>query len=127
MHEQRILVVDDDSEICSILQEFLTSKGYEVWTAWDGAKALQQVKAVKPHIILLDVTMPGMDGIAILQEIKKIDPTAGVIMITGIQDEYLARRAITLGAYEYITKPIDFNYLELAVMVKIIDLLGHHS
>ena len=127
MHEQRILVVDDDIEICSILQEFLTSKGYEVSTAWDGANALQQVKAVKPHIILLDVTMPGMDGIAILQEIKRIDSTAGVIMITGIKDEYLARRAITLGAYEYITKPIDLNYLELVVMVKIVDLLGHHS
>ena len=127
MHEQRILVVDDDIEICSILQEFLTLKGYEVSTAWDGANALQQVKAVKPHIILLDVTMPGMDGIAILQEIKRIDSTAGVIMITGIQDEYLARRAITLGAYEYITKPIDLNYLELVVMVKIVDLSGHHS
>lgn len=127
MNEQRILVVDDDIEICSILQEFLTLKGYKASTASDCANALQQVKEVRPHIVLLDITMPGPGGLATLQEIKKIDSTVGVIMITAVIDEELAKRAITLGAYEYITKPIDFNYLELAVMVKIVDLLGYHS
>ncbi len=121
---QRILVVDDDVEICRILRDFLTLKGYEVSITWDGANALQQVKAVKPHIVLLDITMPGVDGITTLQEIKKIDATIGVIMITAVIDEDLAKRAITLGAYEYITKPVDFNYLDTVLMVIIADLLG---
>ena len=121
---QRILVVDDDVEICRILRDFLTLKGYEVSITWDGVSALQQVKAVRPHIVLLDITMPGMDGITTLQEIKKIDATIGVIMITAVIDEDLAKRAITLGAYEYITKPVDFNYLDTVLMVIIADLLG---
>lgn len=124
MPMQRILVVDDDVEICSVLQDFLQSKGYEVYTVGDGITAQKHVKEVKPHIVLLDVTMPGMDGLATLQELKKIDPSVGVIMITAVLDESLAKRALTLGAYEYITKPLDFNYLEIVVMVKIVDLLG---
>lgn len=123
---QRILVVDDNIEICNILYDFLSFKGYEVYTAWDGANALQQVKEVRPHIVLLDIAMPGLGGIATLQEIKKIDPTVGVIMLTAVIDAELAKRAVTLGAYEYITKPIDFHYLELVLMVKIVDLLGSH-
>jgi len=119
---QRILVVDDDVEICRILRDFLTLKGYEVSITWDGVSALQQVKAVRPHIVLLDITMPGMDGITTLQEIKKIDATIGVIMITAVIDEDLAKRAITLGAYEYVTKPVDFNYLDTVLMVIIADL-----
>ena len=120
----RILVVDDDIDICSTLQEFLHFKGYEVYTALNGANAVQQVKAVKPHIVLLDMAMPGMDGIATLQEIKKVDPTVGVIMITSLVDEELARRAIALGAYEYITKPLDLHYLDIVLLVKIVDLLA---
>jgi len=121
---QRILAVDDDIDICSVLRDFLNFKGYEVHTALNGEDAVKQVKEVKPRIVLLDMVMPGMDGIETLQEIKKVDPTVGVIMITAKADEELAKRAVALGAYEYITKPIDFNYLELVLMVKIVDLLA---
>lgn len=120
----RILVVDDDIEICSVLEDFLNLKGYAVYTASNGENAVRQVKEVKPHIILLDVAMPGIDGIETLQEIKKVDPAVGVIMITSVVDEELARRAIASGAYEYITKPLDFHYLEIVLLVKIIDLLA---
>ena len=116
---QRILVVDDNTEICDVLYEFLTWKGYEVYQAYDSATALQQVQAVRPHIILLDVVMPGMDGIATLQEIKKIDPSVGIIMLTAVLDEPLAKKAMALGAYDYITKPVNLEYLEVVLMTKI--------
>jgi len=121
---QRILVVDDDLDICNTLEDFLSLKGYEVSTALNGTSAVRQVKAVKPHIVLLDMSMPGMDGIATLQEIKKVDPNVGIIMLTSLVDEELAQRAIALGAYEYITKPVNFNYLDIVLMVKIVDLLA---
>jgi len=121
---ERILVVDDDLETCNVLQEFLHLKGYEVYTARDGEQAVQTVKDVAPRIVLLDMIMPKMDGIETLQEIKKIDPTIGVIMITAVIDEAMAKQAVALGAYEYITKPLDLHYLELVLMVKIVDLLG---
>jgi DNA-binding response OmpR family regulator len=116
---QRILVVDDNTEICDVLHDFLTWKGYEVYQACDSANALQQVQEVRPHIILLDVVMPGMDGIATLQEIKKIAPSVGIIMLTAVIDEPLAKSAMALGAYDYITKPINLEYLEIVVMTRI--------
>lgn len=120
----RVLVVDDHVTVCNVLEEFLRSRGYDVYTALDGPTAIAKVKELRPHIVLLDIIMPGMGGIEVLKEIKRIDPSVGVIMLTGVGDDELGRRTLELGAYEYITKPINFDYLENALMVKTIDLLG---
>ncbi|TET61226.1 response regulator, partial [Candidatus Aerophobetes bacterium] len=103
---QRILVVDDEIEVCNVLRDFLTVKGYEVHTVSDGRSAVAKVKEIRPHIVLLDIMMPGMDGLETLKEIRKADPRVGVIMVTAIFDEELGKRAIELGAYDYITKPV---------------------
>jgi DNA-binding response OmpR family regulator len=121
---KRILVVDDEITIRNLLKEFLNRKGYDVYTASDGRAAIAEVKEIRPHIILLDIMMPGMGGMDTLKEIRKIDPGVGVIMVTAISDEELGKRAIALGACDYITKPLNFDYLETALMVKMIDLLG---
>ena len=119
----KILVVDDEPEACDALKEFLSMKGYEVSTAQDGQAALRKLKKYRPQIVLLDVIMPGMNGIEVLQEIKKIDPEIGVIMVTVVTDEDQAKKTLELGAYDYITKPVDLNYLETVVLVKILDYL----
>ncbi|OPL10822.1 MAG: hypothetical protein AVO38_16230 [delta proteobacterium ML8_D] len=121
---ERILVVDDEIEVCTVLKEFLDSKGYETHIALTGRTALRKVKEVKPRIVLLDIIMPGMGGIEVLKEIKKIDPTLGVIMVTAVDDHELAMQILELGADDYITKPLDLDYIELVVMAKIIDLMG---
>ncbi|MBW1716314.1 MAG: response regulator [Deltaproteobacteria bacterium] len=121
---ERILVVDDEIEICNVLKEFFISKGYEISTALNGQTAITRVKKLRPHIVLLDIMMPGIGGIEVLKEIKKVDPAVGVIMVTAISDEELGMRTLQLGASDYIIKPLDLNYLETVVMVKIIDLLG---
>ena len=121
---KRIFLVDDEIAICTLLRKFLTSKGYEVYTALDGQTAIARVKELKPHIVLLDIMMPGMGGIETLKEIKKVDPRVGVIMVIGVGDDELGRRTLELGAYEYITKPVNFDYLETVLKVKMIDLLG---
>jgi two-component system OmpR family response regulator len=121
---ERILVVDDEIAICNLLRKFLDLKGYEVYTALDGPAAIAKVKEFRPHIVLLDIMMPGMGGIQVLKKIKKVDPRAGVIMVTGVGDNELGRRALELGAYDYITKPVNFDYLETVLRVKMIDLLG---
>ena len=120
---KRILVVDDELEACNALKEFLSLKGYEVYTALDGPTAIDKVKEVRPHIVLLDQIMPGMGGIEVLKEIKKVDPAVGVIMVTVVNDHELAKEALEVGAYDYITKPVDLNYLETVLMVKILDLV----
>ena len=120
----RILVVDDEIVVCDVLKEFLTLRGYEVHTALNGRAAIAKVKMERPHIVLLDIMMPGTKGFEVLKEIKRLDPRLGVIMITGVMNMEVAKKAIALGAYDYITKPVDFEYLETVVMAKILDLLG---
>lgn len=118
----RVLVVDDEPEACKALEEFLTEKGYDVRTALDGNAALKQVTVFKPHIVLLDMNMPGMDGVEVLKEIRKRDSRIGVIMVTVVSDHDRAKSTLDLGAFDYITKPVDLNYLETVVLVKAVDL-----
>jgi len=122
---ERILIVDDDMDICKMLRRNLMFEGrYDVFLAHDGETAVKKVKGLKPHIVLLDIKMPGMGGIEVLKKIKKAYPEAGVIMITGTEDEELARKALSLGAYEYLVKPFSIDYLKDVIMVKIVDMLG---
>ncbi len=121
---KRILVIDDDVNICKMLERtFLLEGEYKIDMAHDGKTGLQKLKELNPHIILLDVMMPGMDGIETLKEIKKLDPEVGVVMITALEDEALAKKAISLGAYEYLVKPFSTDYLKTVVMVKVTDYL----
>jgi len=124
---ERILVVDDEVLVCDLLKEFLSLKEYEVETALDGATALKKVEEFKPHIVLLDIIMPGMGGTDVLKEIRRKHPTIGIIMITGMVDEELAKNMIKLGASDYITKPIDLIHLETVIMVKMIDIMGQYN
>ncbi|MFQ5693094.1 MAG: response regulator, partial [Nitrospinota bacterium] len=77
-----------------------------------------------PHLVLLDIRMPGMGGVETLKKIKEFDSQIGVIMVTAVHDEEMAKRTMEHGAYDYVTKPIDFNYLNLVVFAKIAEVLG---
>jgi DNA-binding response OmpR family regulator len=108
----RVLMVDDEVQAVELLREFLLGKGYEVSTAGDGAEALRKVKEERPHLILLDVRMPKMDGLEVLRQLRQIDQTFGVIMVTAANEEGTGRTAMALGAFDYITKPLDLQCLE---------------
>ncbi len=115
----RVLVVDDDPATVELLQEFLLAKGYEVLTASDGAEALRTVKAERPHLLLLDIMLPKLDGLEVLRQVKALDPTVGVIMVTGVNEEAIGRQAMGLGAFDYIVKPLDLPYLEQSLWYKL--------
>jgi DNA-binding response OmpR family regulator len=111
----RILIVDDEPDAQELLAEFARRKGYTAIVASNGKEAIQLVKEQRPHVVFLDIRMPGMDGLAVLKAIREIDQEAGVIMITAVHEEATGREALRLGAVEFITKPIDFHYLERCV------------
>lgn len=115
----KILVVDDDASVCEVLKRFLIKKGYEVLVAHNGKEAIDKIKKERPHLLLLDIKMPVMDGIETLKEVRKIDREVGIIMITANEDLELARETLKIGAFDYIAKPLNFEYLETAVMAKI--------
>ncbi len=120
----KILVVDDENETCALLERYLTKKGYQVFTALSGEDAVEIVKKEKPTIVLLDIRMPGMGGIEALKKIKAVDKEIGVIMITAVKEEETAKETLKLGAYDYITKPMDLKYLDEVLMVKIAMMTG---
>jgi DNA-binding NtrC family response regulator len=117
----KILVVDDEIEACKALEEFLSSMGHEVYTALDGPTALERVQEVRPDIVLLDMIMPGMGGTDVLKKIKELDFDTSVVMVTVVAEENRAKETMELGAFDYITKPVDLNYLENVLMVKLLD------
>jgi two-component system response regulator (stage 0 sporulation protein F) len=117
--ERKILVIDDDPGVCSIIKDFLAKKGYTVITALTGEDGLEQFKRERPILILLDIKLPGMDGIVTLQHIREIDDKVGVIMVTGVDSEDVLHEVRKLGASEYIVKPFDLDYLETCVLVRI--------
>ena len=120
----RILIVDDEAEVLDFLAEELRDRDYEVETALTGEEAIEKIKASRPHLMLLDITMPGMNGIETLKKAKEIDPRLAVVMVTAVAEEDIARDAMKMGAHDYIRKPVDLNYLNLVVMTKIVDLTG---
>lgn len=120
----RVLIVDDEPEIGEFLNEFLIDQGYEVFYADNGTDALEFVRRARPHIILLDVKMAEMDGLEILKQITQYDSGAGVIMVTASKDENTGRQALKSGAVDYITKPIDFNYLKTSLKLKLSAMLS---
>lgn len=117
----RILVVDDEEDVLEFLSDEFASRGYEVDTANNGARAIEKLIEYKPHLMLLDMRMPGMSGIETLKQAKEINPNVSVIMVTAVHDEDVAKEAMNCGAKDYITKPIDLTYLNLTVIAKIED------
>jgi len=118
--EKSVLIVDDEPEIRRILNNFFKKKGYAtVDEAGNGEEALELARSKEFSVALLDINMPGMDGLATLEKLLEINPKLGIVMVTGRQDDENVKKALELGAYGYVLKPFDLLYLELVVMSKL--------
>ncbi|TBL77738.1 response regulator [Paenibacillus thalictri] len=102
----RILIVDDAAFMRMMIRDILSKNGYEVCgEANDGAQAIEKFKELRPDLITMDITMPEMDGINALKEIKKVDPNAKVIMCSAMGQQAMVIDAIQAGAKDFIVKP----------------------
>ncbi|MGD9238084.1 MAG: response regulator, partial [Desulfobacterales bacterium] len=113
--ENKILLVDDEKDIREILSLALVDMGYTVMEAENGVEALRIFKETQPALVLTDIKMPGMDGIELLQKIKRENPEVEVVMITGHGDMDLAIKSLKFEATDFITKPINVDALEIAL------------
>jgi len=104
---QRILVVDDDEFVCNSLKWLLIDEGYEVEVCTDGKSALQVLSKSGFDLVLTDLMMPEVDGLAVLQEVKRTSPNTAVIILTGYGTLESAMAALREGAYDFLTKPCD--------------------
>src|SRR5438094_712728 len=113
----RILVVDDEAPVREVLTEYFATEGYAVEAAGSGVEALTAIRGGRADLVLLDVRMPGLDGVQVLRRIRELDERVPVIMVTANEDVGLARETLKLGAFDYVAKPFDFDYLDRAVAV----------
>lgn len=109
--KKRILIVDDEPLIIEVLAEHFKSK-YEIESAMNGTDALAAVLRQRPDLMLLDINMPRMNGVEVLKDVKKIDDSITVIMVTANEQVSLAADALKSGAFGYVPKPFDFRYLD---------------
>jgi DNA-binding NtrC family response regulator len=107
---RRLLIVDDEPLILEVLSEHFKAD-YDVETALNGADALGAIVRARPDVVLLDINMPRMNGVEVLKDIKQIDDSIAVIMVTANEQVALAAEALRSGAFGYVPKPFDFRYL----------------
>ena len=105
----RVLIVDDEKEFVDLVSERLTMRDYDVTACYSGEEALETVKKYNFDIVVLDILMPGIDGIETLREIKRIKPLTEVILLTGHAAVNTAIEGMRLGAYDYLTKPCEIS------------------
>ena len=123
--KEKVLVVDDEWEIRDVLSNFLTEKGYEVILASNGEEAIELAEKENPHVILLDVKMPGIDGIETCRRLKEGEKTRSipVIMITAFRDREI--EAYLEGADDFVVKP--FNMVEISYRIESMLRICHLS
>ena len=103
----KILVVDDAEFLRMRISKMLTGAGHEIIEAENGVVAVESYKKLKPDAVLMDVTMPEMDGLTALKEIRAYDPNAKVVMLTALGQESVVLEAVKAGARDFVVKPFD--------------------
>ena len=112
---RRVLIVDDDTAVRKPLGDYLKESGFRVADAKSGPVALAIFSLFKPHLVILDILMPEMDGIGVLEEMKTLDPNVCIIMLIALDDPEFTRITTQAGADDYLTKPVDFERLTQAL------------
>jgi DNA-binding response OmpR family regulator len=112
-----ILVVDDEPQICELLQRFLSLRGYRVRAVPDGPQALAAVEQEAPQLVVLDMNMSGMNGVEVLRKLRAKKYGGGVILLTTGKDDKLLQEALDLGSVDVMGKPVDLERLALAIQV----------
>ncbi len=108
----KVLIVDDEENFVDLLSERLETRGFKVGRAYNGSDAVSSIKAEDYDVVLLDVMMPGKDGITTLKEMKQIRPLTEAIMLTGHGTVETGIAGMKLGAYDYLLKPSDIETLQ---------------
>lgn len=116
MRNPRVLIVDDDRDMVRGLEDNLTLEGYEVLTARDGQAGLETAKSERPDLVILDIMMPGMDGLEVCRRLRRQNPDVRILLLTAKGQESDKVLGLELGADDYVSKP--FGLLELLARVK---------
>ena len=113
--QRKLLIVDDEEKICRMLAQHFSFNGYEVRTVCRGEEALVLARIFHPHVVLLDLLMPGMNGVDTLKGLKQLIPPPKILMISAADHREVVHGALDLGADFYVCKPVDLSELDILV------------
>src|SRR5688572_13323432 len=119
-HEGSLLLIDDEPQVVDLLRDYLEEQGYSVMSALNGRDALVLASLTRPDAVLLDIRMPGLQGPDVLREMRAVDSSISVVMVSGTDDEDLARDLLKAGAFDYVRKPFMFDHLETIVRMAVL-------
>jgi DNA-binding NtrC family response regulator len=120
----KVLLVDDETDFANTLAQRLKMRNLKVGTAYDGEEALTMVKEDEPDVVVLDLRMPGMDGMKVLQEMRKVYPDIRVIVLTGHGTDKDEEEAKRLGGFGFLNKPVDIDTLEQKIKAAFHEKMG---
>lgn len=121
-HAGSLLLIDDEPQVVDLLRDFFEEQGYSVMSALNGRDAVVLASLTRPDAVLLDIRMPEMQGPDVLRDLLALDPSIRVVMLSGADDEDLARDLLKAGAFDYVRKPFMFDHLDSVVRAAV--LLG---
>lgn len=113
--QHKLLIVDDEEKVCHLLEQFFAHKGYTVRAVCGGDEAVALAGIFHPHVVLLDLLMPGMDGVETLKRLKALRPMPKVLMVSAVNHTEVIKGALALGADFYVCKPVNLGELERLV------------
>lgn len=123
----KLLMVDDEAKICDLVKTILSKMGYNVLTALNTQAAMEVVKKERPNLVLLDIRMGAESGLDILPKIKEFDKNIKVVMLTAMEDEENIRQSKSLGADDYMVKPLTADYLKNVIYQKLSYMIGRQK
>ncbi len=112
---RKLLIVDDEEKICRMLAQYFSLKGFEVRSVQRGDEAIALAAVFQPHIVLLDLLMPGLNGAETLKQLRQLSPAPRVVMMSAANHEDVGKGALTLGADFYLSKPLDLSKLDFLI------------
>ncbi|MBU0558525.1 MAG: response regulator [Bacteroidetes bacterium] len=107
----KILIVDDDKDMCKIISTVLMQEGYKIFKAFDGEQAIKAINAKNYNLVILDFRLPNMDGIEVLQKIRNMGLSISVIMISAYGNDLVKSKAKKFGVSQFLDKPFDLSKL----------------
>ena len=113
---KKILIVDDEIDVCEFMQNFFRKRKFEVIVAKNGPDGLTSFAENRPDLVLLDIKMEGLNGLGVLEQLKKQNPDTKVIMVSGTEEQAAADKAKQLGALDFIHKPLQLEEIERVVL-----------
>lgn len=115
MERMKIMVVDDEPFIREMMEEFLSLQGHDAFSASSGEEAISQLADKDPDMVLLDIWLPGINGLETLARIKEVNPKVRIVMLSAFGDEDTVNEALEMGASFYLQKPIEFKKLNMII------------